>query len=157
METVKQGETAAQQQERTFTQAEVNAIVVDRLNREREKFVGYDELKAKAEKFDAAEEAAKSDLQKAQEQAAQYKAQADAYQKEITVRNAREKVASELGVPASLLTGETEEACKAQAESLLAWRGQQPNYPNLKDSGEHNKIPAGKTRDQFANWFKENV
>lgn len=153
METVNQEETTAQQQERNFTQAEVNAIVSDRLSREREKYVGYDELKAKAEKFDAAE----GDLKKAQEQAAQYKAQVDAYQKEISVRNAREKVASDMGVPVGLLTGETEEDCKAQAEGLLAWRGQQPNYPNLKDAGESHNIPAGKPRDQFANWFRENM
>lgn len=157
-ETVNQetNNTAAQQ-ERTFTQAELNAIVTDRLNREREKYAGFEEFKAKAEKFDAAEEASKSDLQRAQEQAAQYKAQAEAFQKEISTRNIREKVAKELNVPLSLLTGETEEECKKQAEGLLAWRGDAPKYPVLNDSGETARVSGGKTRDQFANWFNENT
>lgn len=144
-------------QERTFTQAELNAIVTDRLNREREKYAGYDEFKAKAEKFDAAEEANKIDLQKAQEQAATYKAQAEALQKEISMRNVREKVAKEMNVPLYLLTGETEEECKKHAEGLLAWRGDAPKYPVLTDSGETAKVTGGKTRDQFADWFNETL
>ena len=158
-ETVNQetNETTAGTQERTFTQAELNAIVADRLNREREKYAGFEDYKAKAEKFDAAEEANKTDLQKAQEQAAQYKAQLDAFQKEITTRNARDKIAQETGVPATLLTGETEEECKKQAENILAWRGEAPKYPTLTDSGETAKVSGGKTRDQFADWFNNSL
>lgn len=157
-ETVNQEQnTAAPQQERTFTQAELNAIVSDRLNREREKYVGYEELKAKAEKFDAAEEAAKSDLQKAQELAAQYKAQAEALQKEAQTRTVRDKVSAETGVPVTLLTGTTEEECKAQAAQLLGWRGEQPKYPVVKDPGETPRGGSGKTRDQFANWFNDSL
>ena len=61
--------TAAETQEneqRTFTQAEMNAIIQDRLTRERGKYADYETLKAKAAKFDAAEEAGKTELQKAQ-------------------------------------------------------------------------------------------
>lgn len=155
-ETVNQ-ETNTAQQERTFTQAELDAIITDRLNREREKYAGFEDYKAKAEKFDAAEEANKSDLQKAQEQAAHYKAQLDAFQKEIETRNARDKVEKETGVPSTLLTGETEEECKKQAENILAWRGEAPKYPAVKDSGEAAKVSGGKTRDQFANWFNESL
>lgn len=153
-ETVNQEQTA--QQERTFTQAELNAIVSDRLNREREKYAGYEELKTKAAKFDEAVEANKSDLQKAQEQAASYKTQLDALQREIDARNAREKIAQETGVPSSLLTADTEDECKEQAVKILAWRGDAPKYPNVKDAGEAVKSSGGKTRDQFANWFNEN-
>lgn len=49
-ETVQQEPTtpAAQpQEERTFTQSEMNAIIQDRLNRERSKYADYDTLKAK--------------------------------------------------------------------------------------------------------------
>ena len=52
--------TAAETQEneqRTFTQAEMNAIIQDRLTRERGKYADYEALKAKAAKFDEAEEA----------------------------------------------------------------------------------------------------
>ena len=45
--------TAAETQEneqRTFTQAEMNAIIQDRLTRERGKYADYEALKAKAAK-----------------------------------------------------------------------------------------------------------
>ena len=69
-ETVHQENTPAageQQAERTFTQAEMNAIISDRLSRERSKYADYDDLKAKAQQFDAAQEAGKTELQKANE------------------------------------------------------------------------------------------
>lgn len=155
-ETVKQGTTATEQ-ERTFTQAEMDAIIGERLRREREKYANYEDFKAKAEKFDAAEEAAKTDLQKATELAESYKAKFEAYEKEINTRNAREKVANEKGIPANLLTGETEEECIKQADNILAWRGTQSKYPNIKDSGEVIKTAGGKTRDQFSDWFNEKL
>lgn len=53
----------------TFTppasQADLDRIVEQRLARERSKFADYDDLKAKAAKFDEADAAAKSELQKA--------------------------------------------------------------------------------------------
>ena len=45
-ETVNQETTAA---EKTFTQSELDSIVADRLRRERSKYEGFDEIKAKAE------------------------------------------------------------------------------------------------------------
>ena len=47
---------------KTFTQAELDAVVKDRLKREREKYSDYEDLKAKAAKFDEAEEANKTEL-----------------------------------------------------------------------------------------------
>lgn len=66
-----------QQPERTFTQAEMNAIISDRLSRERSKYADYDDLKAKAQQFDAAQEAGKTELQKANEKAAKLQEQLD--------------------------------------------------------------------------------
>ena len=54
-ETVNQANQTAEQPERTFTQAEMDAIIRDRLSRERSKYADYDDIKAKAQKFDAAE------------------------------------------------------------------------------------------------------
>ena len=54
-ETVQQEPTtpAAQPQEqRTFTQSEMNAIIQDRLNRERSKYADYEALKEKAAQLD---------------------------------------------------------------------------------------------------------
>lgn len=150
-------EKTVTQEEKTFTQAELNAIVADRLSRERGKYSDYEELKAKAAQFDAAEEARKTDLQKAQEQAEAYKAQLDALIKQTAARDARDKVAAETGVPASLLTGETEEVCKAQADAILKFKGNASPYPDTHDAGGQTHSGGGKTRDQFADWFKTQI
>lgn len=47
------------------SQADLDKIVEQRLARERQKFVDYDDLKAKAAKFDEVDAATKSELQKA--------------------------------------------------------------------------------------------
>lgn len=119
-----------QGQGKTFTQADLDAAIEARLQRERAKFADYDALKDKAAKYDEAQEAAKTELQKAQDLAANYKAQLDARDKELAKATARSKVAEEMGVPANLLSGETEEACKAQATALLQWRGGPKSVPN---------------------------
>ena len=53
--------------EKTFTQSQLDAIVADRLKREREKYPDYDDLKAKAARLDELEAANKSELEKAQQ------------------------------------------------------------------------------------------
>ena len=65
------------EQGRTFTQDEVNAIIGKRLAEDRAKYADYEALKEKAAKFDEAEEAAKSDLQKATERADELQAKLD--------------------------------------------------------------------------------
>ena len=141
---------------KTFTQAELDAIVADRLARERAKYPDYESLKAKAAKFDAAEEAGKSELQKATDQAAALKSELDALKKENALREIRENVAKEKGVPASLLTGDSEEACKAQADAILAF-AKPSGYPNLPDGGEVHAPKSTATRDQFAVWAASQI
>lgn len=53
------------------SQEELNRIIEQRLARERGKFADYDDLKAKAAKFDEADAASKSELQKALDQIAE--------------------------------------------------------------------------------------
>lgn len=149
-------ETATQQEARTFTQDELNAIVGKRLAEEKGKYADYDVLKAKAAKFDEAEEAAKSELQKVTERADKLQAQIDSMTKADEVRRIRESVASASGVPAGLLTGENEEDCKKQAEAILAF-AKPSAYPSVKDAGEVTKTSGGKTRDQFEDWFNSAV
>lgn len=156
-ETVNQETTttaAGQQEERTFTQAEMNAILQDRLARERSKYADYDALKTKAEQFDAAQEAGKSELQKANEKAASLQAQVESLTKANTIREVRGKVSEETGVPANLLSGETEEACKAQADAILKFANKD-GYPTVKDGGEVTRKMTGSTRDQFAEWLEK--
>ena len=153
METVNQETTkTAEQPARTFTQAEVDAMIGERLSRERAKYADYDQLKVKADQFTAQEEAAKSELQKAIDKAGKLQSELDALKKANAARDARDKVSAATGIPANLLTGETEEACKAQADAFLKWRGDRPKYPTTADGGESNTPSGGKTRDQFAEW-----
>lgn len=128
-----------QQTERTFTQAEMNAIITERLNRERTKYADYDTLKSKAAQFDAAEEAGKTELQKANEKAAALQAQVESLTRANTLREVRAKVSAATGVPAELLSGETEEDCTAQAAAILKF-AKPGGYPVVKDGGEvHHK------------------
>lgn len=156
-ETVKQenenGGTGAEPQgERTFTQSELNAIVADQLSRAQAQYQDYDALKEKAEKYDQAQEAGKTELQKATEKAAALQAQVDAYAKADSLRTIREKVSRETGVPASLLYGEDEETCKAQAEAIAAY-AQPAGGSIVRDKGEAlNTGKGGSTNDQFADW-----
>ena len=145
---------------KTFTQADVDAIVETRLQRERSKFSDYDTLKEKAAKFDKAQEDAKSELQKAQDLAADYKSKLDARDKELSAVKARGKVAGETGVPEALLHGDTEEACKAEAEALLKWRGDRtvPNHgvdhllgSNTAKSGTETEAAFASLRDSLFN------
>ena len=107
-ETVNQETSTAEQQ--TFTQDELNKIVGERLARERDKYSDYDELKKKAAAFDEAQEAQKSELQKAQDRALALEAELNGLKKRDEVRTVRETVATETGVPASLLTGSEKSA-----------------------------------------------
>lgn len=153
--TVTTQESPENQAPRTFTQDEVNAIVGKRLSEEKGKYADYDVLKAKADKYDEAQENAKSELQKATEAAQSYKAKFEELQKRDEIRSVREKVSAETGVPTNLLTSDTEEACKAQAEAILAF-SKPASYPNVKDGGEVNHTMAGTSEKAFADWFHQN-
>ena len=119
-ETAEQGPvtTAAgeQQEARTFTRDEVNSIVADCLNRERAKYADYDALKEKAGQYDAT------------------KAELDALNKATARSEMLNRVSSATGVPAELLTGETEEDCTAQAQAIAKFA--KPKYPDVRDGGE---------------------
>jgi hypothetical protein len=138
---------------RTFTQAEVDAIIGDRLTRERAKYQDYEDLKQRA----AAAEKTSAELQTQKAKAAELQAQLDALQKDIEARNARDKVSAETGVPANLLTGQTEEENRALADAIIKWRGPQQNYPTVPDGGTVNPFTGGTTRDQFESWAKANL
>lgn len=139
---------------KTFTQAELDAIVSDRLKRDRAKYADYEDLKAKAAKLDEIEEAAKSDLQKATERANELQKELDGMKAADARRVMRDAVAKETGVPADLLTGATEDECREQAKNLLAFKGSD-TYPSVKDSGEVNNVGKLTTRQQFADWAEK--
>lgn len=134
--TVNQEEVkTAEKQDRTFTQEEMDAIIGERLSRERAKYADYDDLKAKATKFDQAEEASKSELQKATEKAQALQAKLDSMEKAEGLRKIREKVSTDTGVPVNLLSGEDEESCTTQAKAILEF-AKAGKYPQVHDGGE---------------------
>lgn len=105
--------------DRTFTQAEVDAIVSERLKRDRAKYADYDAMKAKAAQVD--------DLQgeraSLQEQADNLRDQLGRVQAE----NLRMSVAARRGVRADLLQGSTEDELEKSADALLEFaRGMAP-------------------------------
>lgn len=117
--------------EKTFTQAEMDSIIEGRLAREHEKYADYDSLKEKAGKYDEMQEQSK----KANEKANALQEQLDQLKKDGTVRQAREKVAKDTSVPVELLTGEDEETCKKQAEAILKF-AKPKSYPGTKSSAK---------------------
>lgn len=151
-ETVKQ--EATENAEKTFTQAEVDAIVGDRLKRDRQKFADYDALKEKAEKFDQMEEANKSELQKAIERGDELANELEKIKAANTIRDIRQKVANETGVPVVLLTASTEEECAEQAKAVLELSNPK-GYPNVRDGGEVTYTGKPTTKQQFAEWANQ--
>lgn len=155
-ETVNQEQaTKIENAEKTFTQSELNAIISDRLKRESEKYADYETLKEKASRFDEIEEASKTELQKANERAAKLETELSQLRKNEEIRTIREKVATEHGIPASLLSGDSEETCTEQAKALLEFKSA-ATYPTVKDGGEIQNNLKRSTRDEFADWANEN-
>lgn len=70
------------------------------------------------------------------------------------LRDLRERVSKDTGVPASLLTAETEEACKTQAEAIKAY-AKPGKYPPVPDGGEVRPAGGAAPRDKFAAWMEE--
>ena len=94
------------------------------------------------------------ELKKAKDEAAQYKNELDAMKLADSLREMRGKVAKAKGIPAELLTGDTEEACTAQADQILAF-AKVPAAPTLPNPGEPTGATAKPdTAQQFAAWSK---
>lgn len=135
---------------RTFTQEEVNSLLARERRDTEAKYAGYDDYKAKAEQLDAIEEANKSDLEKAQAEAAKYKAKAEKYEADAKRAADVADMAAKYGVDAALLArmdGDVEENAK-----FLKERGDtQPKYPNTYDGGSQGGRIGGVTAEDIKN------
>lgn len=143
--------------EKTFSQSDVNRIVEDRLRREQAKYADYNDLRAKAAKFDEQEEANKSELQKATEANRKLESQLAEQKHAGLVANACLKH----GIPAEfadLVTGDDEESIDKTAEKvakLVSTQGKPPASGNGRHplDGEGNQ-PGGQgsmsIREQIA-------
>lgn len=117
---------STQQEPKTFTQEEVNELMGRTRREERGKYADYEDLKAKAAEYDEAQEAAKTELERANERAA--------------------KVSAATGVPASLIQGATEAEMQASADAIASFaKAAKPNVPSDKGgaANQHAITPEG--------------
>ena len=129
------------------SQDDFDALVKDRLARERAKFADYDQLKTRAEQAESAKAAAEAErdtLTQRASAAEQWKTDREAADALATVRD---EVAKAAGVPAAALRGTTKEELQAHAEALKPLlRG-----PVLPDPGKTpDKSAAGDADERAA-------
>lgn len=117
--------------EKTFTQAQMDAIIGDRLARERAKYADYSELKQKAEAYDQAEE-----LSKATERAERAEAQLADMRSRAEAERMKAEIAAEKGVPAELLRGSDRGELEAHADAIKAALAGVQRFPNVSDGGD---------------------
>jgi hypothetical protein len=133
----------------TFTQADVDRILSDRLTRERGKFADYDDLKSKAAEFDRASDAQKTEAQRIAGQLAKVEKERDGTSRErdeLRTQLARLEVALEHGISREdidLLGSGSREEIDARAKRLAERLA--PNTPPDFDGGT--RSPAGKPTD----------
>ncbi|MDN6460896.1 MAG: hypothetical protein L0J94_04600 [Corynebacterium flavescens] len=151
---------AAQQAEggKEFTppssQEDLDRIIESRLARERAKFSGFDERKAKAERYDKLEDSKKTDEQRSAERIAALESQLA----ETRLEGARSRIAASAGVDPDLLAGSTEEELTAHAEKLSAAlksaaEAAAPTNTAPKVFGEGRG--AGSTSNQSGDWIRD--
>lgn len=145
-------------QERTFSQSEVDEIVKSRLQKEKAKYSDYEAMQEKAKAFDEMQEANKTEVQRQTDRAEKLQAEINQMKRENEIRAIREKVASDTGIPVNLLKGETEEECLEQATGILSYKNSSLKYPSVKDGGEVTNVSSTESPEaQFGEWLKKNL
>lgn len=125
--------------QKTFTQTELEKIIEARLTRERAKFSDYEQIKADAAELAKIRDAEKTELQRWQEKAAE--AEKRAAEAEFTAL--RNKVAAQKQVPPGSLTGSSEEELIASADELIAWRDQAGKTTTTSSTPAAKRPPSG--------------
>ena len=135
---------------RTFTQADVDKIIKERLDREKAR----SEAAAKKAADEAARQAAEEQgkFKELYEGAMKEKQEAEARAKALELSNLRRDIASKVGLPAGLagrLKGETETDIETDAKELLATLPK-PSAPNLDGgAGRNGQGATGPTLDEI--------
>ncbi len=145
---------------KTFTQDEVNAFLAEDRRKSAARYADYDALKTKADEYDKAQEAAKTELQKAIDRAAAAekerddlkaadKARIDREAHEADKKKWAEAAAKKLGIPADAIKGETEEEIKGHAEQLAKLLPRKGHVPR---EGE---LPAGEGNSELREFTRQ--
>lgn len=132
-ETPETKEEESTTEEKSFTQAELDAVVQKRIERERAKYGDYDSLKESAQETETLRNENAELLARAE------KAEADLM---------RQSVATETGVPVALLKGATEEELKQEAQTLLEFKGTKPTSSAFEKT--NSQTHSGSNADLFA-------
>lgn len=113
------------------------------------------ELKAKAGRVDELEDSSKTELQKLTERLEAAEKRAN----EVAAEKLRSDVARVKGVPVELLTGSDEETLNAQADALLAFKGNPPSAPSSDGQGKTGAAVSGRgsTADVFAGFIESQL
>lgn len=123
---------------KTFTQNELNNLVIERLKRERSKYKNFEEIKEKAAKLDEVQ----NTIKETEERISQLEKEIAEFKKADEIRSMKKAISEKTGVPVSLLTGETEESCTEQAKAIQEFISLSVNqtsrnmFPPIKDAGE---------------------
>lgn len=139
---------AGEPEGKTFTQADLDRIIGERLARE-----NIAELKDKATKFDELDNANKTELQRFQEQldaTNAEKAQAEQRAAQAELERMKITIAATKGIPissAGRLAGSTQEEIEADADKFLADFGPKTPLPNPQQGngggGQSRSVEAG--------------
>jgi hypothetical protein len=140
------------------TQEDLDKIIRKRLTKEREKYAGFEDLKAKAEKYDAIEEGQKTELQKLQERIEKAEKENAVFKQREQVNTWAAEVSKETGVPANLLRGSTKDELESHAAMLKEFTGEQSTAPVVQSDGKKPKSKAGVTTAELfeeatKDWF----
>lgn len=123
-------------EQKTFTQEEVDDIIKKRLSRVKSDVpADYEELKSKAQKFDELEEANKTELQKATEQLEKLKSDIAKRDAQDKLRATKAQVSKDTGVPAELISGANEEEMKEFAEKVAKY-AKRDSAPTIDHAGK---------------------
>lgn len=141
---------------KTFTQSQLNAIVAQNRREVESKFAGYDDLKTKAEQFDALTESAKSELERATAQATDFKSKFEASESKaagLQTQLLRQEIAADKGLPAKLwkrVGGTTKEEIEADVAELLESSGPSKRKPDLGSLKSGAGAPDGMNKKERA-------
>lgn len=132
--------------EQTFTQADVDRIVADRLKRERDKYADYDDLKTKATSAETAEER----IAELEKQVA-----------DASTTALRARIANQYAIPAEdadlFLTGGDEETLTTQAKRLAERTADRNKHGNYVPREGNNPPAKPDERREFANFLTGNT
>lgn len=152
---------------KTFTQEQLDKIIEDRLARERQKYEGYDDLKAQVAALTAEkkklEYEGKSDTEKVSEQLAALQQQLEDEKKarqQSEAESLRLRVAAAKGlseVQARRLQGSTQEELEADADALIeAFGGKKDDSkPNGAGRPKEKLTPGASSEDDEAEVSRE--